>query len=118
MYIGNIEKIEKVKTVKVLRNKNMDYKNSDGSWKWGAYEQAIKHGCLDDVKYLHKNGCKWTTRTSKKASKYGQLNILKYLHKNSDFQTDSKHFLPIVSHYCYRLVFGRKSTVKSLNVEP
>ena len=43
---------------------------------------------------------------------------LKYLHKNSDFQTDSKHFLPIVSHYCYRLVLGRKSTVKSLNVEP
>ena len=43
---------------------------------------------------------------------------LKYLHKNSDFQTDSKHFLPIVSHYCYMLVLGRKSTVKSLNVEP
>ena len=31
----------------------MDYKKSDGSWKWDAYEEAIKQGRLDDVKYLH-----------------------------------------------------------------
>jgi len=67
--------------VKVLRIKNMDYKNSDGSWKWDAFEQAKKRGCFDDVKYLHENGCPWTKRTSTKAVKYGQLNILKYVHE-------------------------------------
>ena len=57
----------------------MDYKNSDGSWKEDAYEQAMKQGCLDDVKYLHENGCPWDEDAYKYAALGGHLECLKYL---------------------------------------
>jgi hypothetical protein len=59
----------------------MDYKNSDGSWKWNAdtCKYAAGYGHLKCLKILHENGCPWNKEACYEAVVCGQLKCLKYL---------------------------------------
>ena len=43
---------------------------------------ASQYGQLKILKYLHENGCPWTSLTCSLAAGNGHLNCLKYLHEN------------------------------------
>ena len=61
----------------------LKYLHENGcSWSTETCNKAAENGHIDCLKYLHENGCPWSTETCNKAAQYGHLYCLKYLHQN------------------------------------
>ena len=68
---GSIEMIEHV-----LKHTDVDLEKTT------YCKLAAKHGRLEDLMYLHDEGCKWDEGTCADAAKNGHLDCLEYAHKN------------------------------------